>query len=63
MKIKYIIDYKGYGEIFQYTNIMNGECYDIDRKEAEDLNGSDDVWSSGRADVSLGTVSQKGTVI
>ena len=57
MKIKYIIDYKGYGDIYQLTNTRNGECLDITKEEAKDFDEST-TYLSVRADVSINSVEQ-----
>jgi len=57
MKIKYIIDYKGYGDIYQLTNTRNGECLDITKEEAQDFKLST-TYFSVRADVSINSVDQ-----
>lgn len=57
MKIKYIIDYKGYGDIYQLTNTRNGECLDITKEEAQDYKLST-TYFSVRADVSINSVEQ-----
>tara|TARA_R110000823_G_scaffold19422_22_gene60084 strand:- start:1936 stop:2172 length:237 start_codon:yes stop_codon:yes gene_type:complete len=57
MKIKYIIDYKGYGDIYQLTNTRNGECLDITKEEAQDFKLST-TYFSVRADVSINSVEQ-----
>tara|TARA_R110000772_G_scaffold33587_3_gene81670 strand:+ start:142 stop:378 length:237 start_codon:yes stop_codon:yes gene_type:complete len=57
MQIKYIIDYKGYGDIYQLTNTRNGECLDITKEEAKDFDESTTFFSV-RADVSLNSVEQ-----
>ena len=55
MKIKYIIDYKGYGNLYQLTNTRNGECLDITKEQAQDYKLSTTFFSV-RADVSLNSV-------
>tara|TARA_B110000211_G_scaffold142257_1_gene162394 strand:+ start:124 stop:360 length:237 start_codon:yes stop_codon:yes gene_type:complete len=57
MEIKYIIDYKGYGDIYQLTNTRNGECLDITKEEAQDFKLST-TYFSVRADVSINSVEQ-----
>ena len=57
MQIKYIIDYKGYGDIYQLTNTRNGECLDITKEEAKDFDESTTFFSV-RADVSINSVEQ-----
>ena len=57
MQIKYIIDYKGYGNIYQLTNTRNGECLDITKEEAKDFDESTTFFSV-RADVSINSVEQ-----
>ena len=57
MKIKYIIDYKGYGDIYQLTNTRNGECLDITKEEAQDFKLST-TYFSAKADVSINSVEQ-----
>ena len=68
MKIKYIIDYKGYGNIFDLTNTRTGEHTEISREEAKDYvydnkyraenNLVEDTFFSVRADVTLRSVTQ-----
>ena len=57
MKIKYIIDYKGYGNLYQLTNTRTGECLDITREQAQDYKLSTTFFSV-RAEVSLNSVEQ-----
>jgi hypothetical protein len=57
MRIKYIIDYKGYGNIYQLINTRNGECLDITKEEAKDFDESTTFFSV-RADVSINSVDQ-----
>ena len=57
MQIKYIIDYKGYGNIYQLTNTRNGECLDITKEEAKDFDESTTFFSV-RVDVSINSVEQ-----
>ena len=56
MRIKYIIDYKGYGDIYQLINTRNGECLDITKEEAKDYFDESTTFFSVRADVSLNSV-------
>ena len=56
MRIKYIIDYKGYGNFYQLTNTRNGECLDITKEEAKDYFDESTTYLSVRADVSLNSV-------
>tara|TARA_B100001093_G_scaffold6187_1_gene6265 strand:- start:29427 stop:29651 length:225 start_codon:yes stop_codon:yes gene_type:complete len=66
--VKYIIDYKGYGNTFDLTNTRNGEHTEIDRDSAMDYvldnqhreaNGyATDTYFSFKADVSLRSVPQ-----
>ena len=58
MRIKYIIDYKGYGDIYQLTNTRNGECLDITKEEAKDYFDESTTYFSAKADVSLNSVEQ-----
>jgi hypothetical protein len=58
MKIKYIIDYKGFGSFYQQTNTRNGECLDITKEQAKGYLGASDVWFSGKAEVSVKSVDQ-----
>ena len=59
MQIKYIIDYKGYGNFFILTNTRTGECIDITREQAEDYlpiamgDNARFVYFSIKADVAL----------
>jgi len=57
MKIKYIIDYKGYGDIYQLINTWNGECLDITKEEAQNFDESSTFFSV-RADVSINSEDQ-----
>jgi hypothetical protein len=57
MKIKYIIDYKGYGNTYQLTNTRTGECLDITREQAQDYKLST-TFMSIRAEVSLNSLPQ-----
>jgi len=57
MKIKYIIDYKGYGNIYQVTSTRNGTCLDITKEEAQDFDEST-TYFSAKADVSVRSVEQ-----
>ena len=66
-KIKYIIDYKGYGDIFDLTNTRTGEHTEITRAQAKeylptvlgDNTGRYDfVYFTFRADVQVRSVSQ-----
>ena len=58
--INYIIDYKGYGNMFQLTNVRTGECNDLVRYQALDyyVNLQHKTFFSVRADVSLRAVDQ-----
>jgi hypothetical protein len=58
--INYIIDYKGYGNIYQLTNVRTGECNDLVRYQALDyyVNLQHKTFFSVRADVSLRAVDQ-----
>lgn len=58
MKIKYIIDYKGYGNIYQLTNTRTGECLDITREQAQDYKLSSTFFSV-KAEVSLNALPQE----
>ena len=55
-KIKYIIDYKGYGDIFDLTITRTGEHNEITREQAEDYlpiamgDNADSVYFTFRAD-------------
>jgi hypothetical protein len=67
-KIKYIIDYKGYGNFFELTQTRTGEHTQITREEAKDYvydnkyraenNIVEDTFFSVRADVNLRSVPQ-----
>lgn len=59
MRIKYIIDYKGYGNIYQLTNTRNGECLDITKEEAQDYFDESTTYFSAKADVSVRSVDQE----
>ncbi len=58
--INYIIDHKGYGNIFQLTNVRTGECTDLVRYQALDyyVNLQHKTFFSIRADVQLRAVEQ-----
>ncbi len=58
MRIKYIIDYKGYGDIYQLINTRNGECLDITKEEAKDYFDESTTFFSIRADVGLNSEDQ-----
>ena len=58
MKIKYIIDYKGYGNLYQLTNTRNGECLDITKEEAKEYFDESTTFFSIRAEVSLNSEDQ-----
>ena len=57
-KIKYIIDYKGYGDIFDLTNTRTGEYNEITRERAEDYVYFSDTYFSVRAEVALKSLKQ-----
>ena len=57
MRIKYIIDYKGYGNIYQLINTWNGQCLDITKEYAQNFD-ENSTFFSVRADVSLNSVDQ-----
>ena len=63
-KIKYIIDHRGYGDIFDLTNTRTGEHNEITREQAQDYlpiamgDNADFVYFSFRADVALRSVPQ-----
>ena len=57
MKIKHIIDYKGYGNYYQLTDTRNGECIDITKEQAHDWKLSTTFFSV-RADVSINSEEQ-----
>ena len=59
MRIKYIIDYKGYGNIYQLINTRNGECLDITKEEAKDYFDESTTFFSIRAEVSLNSEDQE----
>ena len=59
MRIKYIIDYKGYGDIYQLTNTRNGECLDITKEEAKDYFDESTTFFSVKAEVSLNSEDQE----
>lgn len=58
--INYIIDYKGYGNVFDLTNTRTGEYNEITRDIAMDyyVNLQHKTFFSVRADVSLRAVDQ-----
>ncbi len=58
MRIKYIIDYKGYGNIYQLINTRNGECLDITKEEAKEYFDESTTFFSIRAEVSLNSEDQ-----
>ena len=58
MRIKYIIDYKGYGNLYQLTNTRNGECLDITKEEAKDYFDESTTYFSAKAEVSVRSVDQ-----
>jgi hypothetical protein len=64
MKIKYIIDYKGYGNIFDLTNTRTGEHTEITLEQAQDYlpiamgDNADFAFFSIRAEVSLKSLKQ-----
>jgi len=58
MRIKYIIDYKGYGNIYQLLNTRNGECLDITKEEAKEYFDESTTFFSIRAEVSLNSEDQ-----
>ena len=57
-KIKYIIDYKGFGPYYTLTTTHNGECIDINKKQAKEYLDCSNVFVSGKAEVSLKSVDQ-----
>ena len=66
-KIKYIIDYKGYGDIFDLTITRTGEHTELTREQAKEYVTTGDIYdivSPGetyftfRADVALRSVPQ-----
>ncbi len=57
-KIKYIIDYKGYGNIFDLTNTRTGEHTEITREQAKDYRRDYYAYLTFRADVAVCSVSQ-----
>ncbi len=57
MRIKYIIDYKGYGDIYQLINTWNGECLDITEEETKNFDENSTFFSI-RADVGLNSEEQ-----
>jgi len=59
MKIKYIIDYKGYGNLYQLTNTRTGECLDITKEEAKDYFDESTTFFSIKAEVSLNSLPQE----
>ena len=65
-KIKYIIDYKGYGNFFELTQTRTGEHTQITRDQAEDyvstspdFGNISDTYISVKADVALRSVPQQ----
>jgi len=59
-KIKYIIDHKGYGNIFDLTNTRTGEYNEITRDTAidYDVNLNHKTFFSVRAEVALKSLKQ-----
>ena len=64
-KIKYIIDYRGYGNVFDLTNTRTGEHNEITREQAEyyvstssDSGNISDTYFSVRAEVALKSLKQ-----
>ena len=64
-KIKYIIDYRGYGKTYDLTNTRTGEHTQITREQAEDyvstspdFGNISDTYFSVKADVSIRSVPQ-----
>ena len=60
-KIKYIIDHKGYGDIFDLTNTRTGEHTEITRDQAKEYIPAGNVghtYFTFRADVQVKAVSQ-----
>ena len=57
-KIKYIIDYRGWGPFYTLTTTHNGECIDINKKQAKEYLDCSNVFVSGKAEVSLKSVDQ-----
>jgi hypothetical protein len=57
-KIKYIIDHKGYGDIFDLTNTRTGEHNEITRAQAKDYRRDYYAYFTFRADVQVRSVSQ-----
>ena len=58
-KIKYIIDYRGWGPYYTLTTTHNGECIDINKKQAKEYLDCSNVFISGKAEVSLKSVPQE----
>lgn len=58
-KIKYIIDYKGYGPYYTLTTTHNGECIDINKRQAKEYLDCSNVFISGKAEVCLKSVPQE----
>ena len=58
-KIKYIIDYRGWGPYYTLTTTHNGECIDINKKQAKEYLDCSNVFVSGKAEVSLKSVPQE----
>ena len=56
--IKYIIDYKGFGPYYTLTTTHNGECIDINKKQAKEYLDCSNVFVSAKAEVSLKSVDQ-----
>jgi len=57
-KIKYIIDHKGYGDIFDLTNTRTGEHTEITRDQAKEYVTTGDTYFTFRAEVQVMAVSQ-----
>ena len=57
--IRYIIDYKGYGDIFDLTVTRNGEHNEITRVQAEQHSNESLTYFTFRADVAIRSVPQE----
>ena len=57
-KIRYIIDYKGYGDIFDLTLTRTGEHNEITREQAKQHVNESFTYFTFRADVQVRAVDQ-----
>jgi hypothetical protein len=57
-KIRYIIDYKGYGDIFDLTLTRTGEHNEISREQAKQHINESFTYFTFKADVAVRSVPQ-----